>query len=74
MQNQLTDLNMCMIRIQDFLSQPELVRDETTVVKPEHPDYAVYIEKTNFSWGIKTKDIDDLFEQMAMDMRGETQE
>lgn len=61
MQNQLTDLNMCMIRIQDFLAQPELVK-KTAEVKPEHPDYAVYIEKTNFSWGIKTKDIDDLFE------------
>lgn len=73
MQNQLTDLNMCMIRIQDFLAQPELVRNEAHA-KAEHPDYAIYIENTNFSWGIKTKDIDEIFEKMAMDMRGETQE
>ena len=73
-QNQLVDLNMCVIRIQDYLAQPELDTTQIEQAKPEHPDYAVYIENKNFSWGVQTKDVDELFDKMAMDMRGETQE
>jgi hypothetical protein len=41
---------------------------------PAHPDYAVYIENQNYTWGVQTMDVDDMFDKMHMEMRGETQE
>jgi hypothetical protein len=44
------------------------------VKKAAHPDYAIYIENKNFTWGVQTIDVDDMFDKMGMEMRGETKE
>lgn len=63
------------MKIQDFLEQPEpevVVKKEEENKGPAHPDHAVYIENQNFTWGVQTMDIDEMFDKMHMEMNGET--
>ena len=57
-------MRVTITKIGDFLEQPEPVSKEKA--KPQHPDYAVYIENQNFTWGVKTVDIDEMFDKMYM--------
>ena len=74
-QEQIASLTIETRKIQEFLDQPEPVVDEKhKKAKPSHPDYAIHIENQNFTWGVQTVDIDDMFDNMWMQMRGETRE
>jgi len=37
-------------------------------------EYAIKIDNKNFSWGLKTKDIDQIFEKIYDEMKGSTEE
>jgi hypothetical protein len=52
------------------LQQPEPEIKEQT--GPKHPDHAVWIENQNYTWGVQTCDIDEMFDNMIMEMKGET--
>lgn len=64
LQDQIVDLKITIARIQNFLQQPEPEIKEH--VAPSHPDHAIYIEGQNYSWGIQTMDVDDMFDDMHM--------
>ena len=70
-QHQIVDLKLCIAKIQDFLSQTETKSVEVKKVE-KHPKYAIWIENQNFSWGVQTMDIDELFNKMRLKLRGET--
>ena len=72
-QNQIVDLKLCVSKIQDYLAQPETAAVEVKKVE-KHPEHAIWIENENFSWGVQTMDIDDLFHKMRLQLKGETQE
>lgn len=39
-----------------------------------NPEYAVHIENQSYTWGVQTVDIDEMFDNMIMEMKGETTE
>jgi hypothetical protein len=63
-------------RIQSYLDLEELSLD--MVINKASPakdsPYAIKIENKNFSWGLKTKDIDEIFEKIYDEMKGEVEE
>ena len=61
-----TDLRMVHI----FLEQPEIKNSDAS---PSKPDYAVYIENQNYTWGIKTFDYDGLYDEIFYELKGLTQ-
>ena len=71
MQDQIVDLRVTIMKIQEFLQQPE---PEIQAKVTRHPEYAVHIENQNYTWGVQTVDIDDMFDNMMMELKGETEE
>ena len=74
-QNQIVDLRVCIRKIQAFLDQPESKLDERMARRrAAHPDHAIWIENQNYTWGVQTVDIDDMFDNMMREMKGQTKE
>ena len=71
-QNQIVDLKLCVKKIQDFLAQPEVEAAKPQEKKADHGEHAIWIENQNFSWGVQTMDVDELFRRMRLELRGET--
>ena len=54
---------------------PEIATDKL-VARDTEPDteYAIKIENKSFSWGLKTFDYDDMFDNLYREMRGLTED
>jgi len=40
----------------------------------ENTEYAIEIDNKSFSWGLKTFDVDDMFDKMYREMKGLTED
>lgn len=77
MRQQIADLRICIRRIQDYLAQEEV--DVQQIISSdqkaaEASEYAIKINHQNFSWGLQTQDIDEMFEKMNKELKGITTE
>lgn len=74
MQDQIADLRICTRRIQDYLTQEEVITGQIIhnprEKEEEESEYAVRINHQSFSWGLQTLDIDDMFDKMNREMKG----
>lgn len=65
-----------MKRVQNYLGLEEAPIDkfiEKSSTQDES-EYAIKIENKSFSWGLKTQDIDDIFDKLYDEMKGTTDE
>lgn len=66
-------MRICLQRIKSYLSLEEIEIDKFIDRKAKadrESKYAVQIKNKNFSWGLKTQDIDDIFEKIYDEMKG----
>jgi len=65
-----------MKRVQNYLAIEEVEVDKVIEKAPvkKESEFAVEIDNQNFSWGLKTQDIDDMFDKMYDEMKGTTDE
>ena len=65
-----------MKRVQNYLALEEVeidaIIDKKSVEKES--EYAIEINNKNFSWGLKTQDIDDIFDKLYDEANGTTNE
>jgi len=55
------------MKVNEYMSQPEI--KSVKAIEPEFPDYAIHIDDRNFTWGVQTMDLDEMYEKMAKEMR-----
>ena len=74
MREQIADLKICSRRIEDYLAQDEVAADSIVKTAEKKTEFAVLISNKNFSWGLQTQDVDDMFDKMHKEMKGITDE
>jgi len=72
--NKYSDIYLGMARIQNYLNLPDFGFDKLIEKKPNTSQYAVEINNRSFSWGLKTIDIDEMFDEMYKQFKGLTDE
>lgn len=66
LRRQVSDIYICLRRVQNYLGLEEINVERFIEKKPveTETEYAIEINNKSFSWGLKTVDIDDMFENM----------
>lgn len=70
LRNKYSDVYLAMARVQNYLNLPEFERTNLVETKPNTSEYAVEINDQSFSWGLKTIDIDEMFDKMYKQFKG----
>jgi ABC-type bacteriocin/lantibiotic exporter with double-glycine peptidase domain len=64
-----------MKRVQNYLALEEAPIDKFVEKAPaEESEHAIKIDNKSFSWGLKTQDIDDIFDKIYDEWKGTTNE
>lgn len=73
---QVADILIAMRRVQSYLTLEEAPIDKFVEKAPVKDDseYAIQIDNKSFSWGLKTQDVDDIFDKIYDEMKGTTGE
>ena len=76
LREQVADISIAMKRVQNYLGLEEASIDKFVEKAPvmNESEYAIEINNKSFSWGLKTQDIDDVFDKIYDEMKGTTGE
>jgi len=76
LREQVADISIAMQRVQNYLALEEAPVDKFIEKAPvqAESEYAIQINNKSFSWGLKTQDIDDIFDKIYDEWKGTTGE
>jgi ABC-type multidrug transport system fused ATPase/permease subunit len=66
-QRSMVNIKISLLKVNEYMNQPEIRK--ASKAEPDHPNHAIYIDNKNFSWGVKTMDLNEQYEKMAKAMR-----
>ena len=64
------DIYIALRRIQTYLELAEINNEKVIIKNGRDDEYAIQINNQNFTWGLKTVDVDQMFDKLYDEVYG----